>query len=217
MAKYNYSIRLPQGHIYKGVFDAPNENRAEVVAYLKAVHPDSEIMELALEGSTVTNEQKNRGEPFIEPPRKQSPSPLEREHSFYMNTSMLVGLFYSLPWLLFGIWSLLVLNNGTLWQNWPFIWRMSIGICFAWSHVHSANHARGLFYPLRLWEQSIIRRRDDEEAINAYYSGKRIFKGSREAEVFDGRIVLKAGGQTITPVGNGQSLLKSPNRVAGCN
>lgn len=161
MAKYNYSIRLPKGHIYKGVFDAPNENRAEVVASLKAVHPDSEIIELILDGSTVTNEQKNREEPFSEPLRTRSPSPLDREHSFYMDTLMLVGLIYSLPWLLFGIWSLSVLNGGALWQNWPFIWRMSIAIFFAWFHVYSANHAKGLFYPLGLWEQSIMRRRGD--------------------------------------------------------
>jgi hypothetical protein len=96
--------------------------------------------------------------------RKLMPAPLLRERDFYGRVWLLVGLVYSAPWLYFGFRSLTELRDGPLWENWSAVWCMAVAIFFGWYHAHSARHARGLFYALDIWEQSIARRREDWRA-----------------------------------------------------
>lgn len=93
--------------------------------------------------------------------RKLMPAPLLRERDFYGRVWFLVGLVYSVPWLYFGFRSFTDLHDGPLWDNWSFVWRMAVAVFLAWYHARSARHARGLYYPLDIWEQSIARRREE--------------------------------------------------------
>ena len=123
---------------------------------------------------------------------------LNRGHSFYNGIVVLVHLFFvvaALIALAYGIKSYDDHDGWTLYCLLKF--GLAAGL-FAY-YYYSVHNVSGLFYPLDLWEQSLLRRKSDDELMRAYHRGKRIFKDFREAEVFDGRIVPKADGIRLKP------------------
>ena len=105
---------------------------------------------------------------YSEAERKLVPAPLIREREFYNRVFLFVGLVYSAPWLYFGFRALSAMRDGPLWQNWDSIGRLTLAILFGWHHAHSVKHARGLFYPLELWERSIAKRREEWRIQNPH-------------------------------------------------
>lgn len=118
---------------------------------------------------------------------------LNREYSFYNSIVVLAHLFFVaaafIPFA-YGMKSYGDHNGWTL----DCVLKLGLSAGLFAYYYYSVHNASGLFYALDLWEQSLIRRKFDDDLIRAYHRGEKIFKDFREAEVFDGRIVPKADG-----------------------
>lgn len=123
---------------------------------------------------------------------------LNREHSFYNGIVVLAHLvFVAAAFIPFAY----AIKSYGDYGGWTLDCVLKFGLAaglFAY-YYYSVHNVSGLFYALDLWEQSLLRRKFDDELIRAYHRGEKIFKDFREAEVFDGHIVPKADGIRLRP------------------
>jgi hypothetical protein len=95
---------------------------------------------------------------------------LNREHSFYGGVVVLAHL-------LFGGTAFLILISAieryTEDGGWSLacLFRMAAALALFGYYWHSVHAVMGVFYALDLWEQSLLRRRSEDELIRAYLSG----------------------------------------------
>jgi hypothetical protein len=123
---------------------------------------------------------------------------LNREHSFYNSIVVLVHLLFVVVAFITFVYGIKSYDDHDGWTLYCLVkFGLAAGL-FAY-YYYSVHNGSGLFYALDLWEQSLLRRRSDDELIHAYHRGEKIFKDFREAEVFDGRIVPKADGIRLRP------------------
>ncbi len=125
---------------------------------------------------------------------------LNREHSFYLGVVDIVHLIFVGAALVILCYSVKRYEDDGGWSR-VCVFRLAIAAAVFGYYWRSQDARTGVFYALDLWHQSLLRRRADDELVRAYRSGKQIFKDSREAEVFDGRIVPKPGGVRLYPPG----------------
>lgn len=128
---------------------------------------------------------------------------LNREHSFHTNVIILTHVVLIGVAVVFLGYGLNRYEDDGGWSLGCLL-RIGIAIIVLGYYYHSVHAGTGVFYALDLWEQSLLRRRSDDELIRAFNKGQKIFKDFREAEVFDGRIIPKPGGMKL-------HLLESPN------
>lgn len=123
---------------------------------------------------------------------------LNREHSFHGNVGCLVHiLFWGAAVILLGF-ALKSYDDHGGWSV-GYLLRFGLAVAVFGYYYRSVHKETAVFYALGLWEQSLLRRRSDDELIRAYSSGKRIIVDFREAEVFNGRFIPKPGGTTFQP------------------
>jgi hypothetical protein len=118
---------------------------------------------------------------------------LNKEHQFYLGIVVLLHFIFMAIVVVFvglGLRSYIQHAGWTLNSISKFVFA---AVMFGY-YYHSVHKVTGLFYALDLWEQSLNRRKCDDNLIRAYRNGQKIFKDFVEVEVFDGKIVPKAGG-----------------------
>lgn len=121
---------------------------------------------------------------------------LNQEHSFYQSIVVIAHLILATSAVvIFGYGIKSLDDNGIL--SLDSVAKLTLALALFVYYYRSVHNGMGVFYALDLWEQSLLRRKSDDELIRAYYRGERIFKDFREAEVFDGRIFPKPGGTKL--------------------
>jgi hypothetical protein len=121
---------------------------------------------------------------------------LNREHLFYGRIAGLAHFIFVGSAVAALLYSLKLLIDDDGWSVACFLrFALAAGIVLYWQA--SVQTLTGIFYALHLWEQSLLRRRSDDELIRLYNRGERILKEDREVEVFDGHFLPKPGGMRI--------------------
>jgi hypothetical protein len=121
---------------------------------------------------------------------------LNREHSFHTGIVVIAHLLLAGVAMIFLGYALNRYVDDGGWSVGSLL-RIAIAFAVFGYYYHSVHAYTGIFYALDLWEQSLLRRRSDDELIRAFNNGQKIFKDFREVEVFDGRIVLKPDGMRL--------------------
>ena len=124
---------------------------------------------------------------------------LNREHSFYGKVVCLVHLLFAGAALILLAFGLKSYDDYGGWSVGCLL-RFALAVGLFIYYYHSVHKGTGVFYALGLCEQSLLRRCSEDELIRAFYCGERIFVHSREAEVFDGRLVPKITGMKFQSV-----------------
>ena len=121
---------------------------------------------------------------------------LNREHSFHTGVVVIAHLLLVGLAVIFLGYALNRYDDDGGWSVGSLL-RIAIAIAVFGYYYHSVHASTGIFYALDLWEQSLLRRRSDDELIRLFNNGQKMFKDFREAEVFDGRIVPKPDGMRL--------------------
>lgn len=118
---------------------------------------------------------------------------LNKEHSFHQGIVVICHLILATgAMIIFGYAIKSIDDNGIM--SFDCLAKLTIAIVLFWYYYYSVHNGKGVFYALELWEQSLLRRKSDDELIRAYYRGEKIIVDYREAEVFNGRFLPKLGG-----------------------
>jgi hypothetical protein len=118
---------------------------------------------------------------------------LNREYEFYTKIVIVVHIILATAGVIISSFGIKSLEENGLWSLNTLV-KLILALLLLWYYYHSCHKGTGLFYALELWEQSLSRRRSDDELMRAYYTGERIIVDFREAEVFNGHFLPKPGG-----------------------
>lgn len=121
---------------------------------------------------------------------------LNREHSFYQSIVVIVHLILTTAGVVIFSYGIKSLDENGIWSL-DCLAKLTLAVALFGYYYRSVHNGTGVFYALELWEQSLLRRRSDDELIRAYYRGERIIVDYREAEVFNGRFLPKPGGTKL--------------------
>ncbi len=123
---------------------------------------------------------------------------LNREHSFYQSIVVIAHLILATAGVVIFAYGIKSLDENGIWSL-DCLAKLTFAVALFGYYYLSVHNGTGVFYALELWEQSLLRRRSDDELIRAYYRGERIIVDYREAEVFNGRFLPKPGGTKLRP------------------
>ena len=118
---------------------------------------------------------------------------LNREHSFYQSIVVIAHFILAIAGVVIFAYGIKSLDENGIWSL-DCLAKLTLAVALFWYYYRSVHNGTGVFYALELWEQSLLRRRSDDELIRAYYRGEKIIVDYREAEVFNGRFLPKPGG-----------------------